>query len=180
MSRASETRGPFVGSMMRIAHQWVLEQVYIGVVAAGFEDLGRFHVRMFRYPTPDGLRPTALAEQLQITKQSVNDLLGHMEARGYLVRLPDPADGRARVIRLTTKGHHLEKTVYDAAGSAERAIAELLGPRRFAQLRHSLEEVVSRISEGDLSTGPSARAQRPGDTQTEPRGTSARRRYSNR
>lgn len=148
-----------MGSMMRIAHQWVLAHVYARVVAAGYEDLGRSHVGMFRYPTPDGLRPSELADQLQITKQSVNDLLGDMEARGYLVRVPDPTDGRARVIRLTAKGHHLEEIVYDGAQSAELAIAELLGPRRFAQLRHSLEKVVSHISESDL---PPRREASPG------------------
>jgi DNA-binding MarR family transcriptional regulator len=150
MSSASEGRGPYVGSMMRTVVQWVREQVYAGVVAAGFDDLGRSHVAVFRYPTPDGLRPSDLADQLQITKQSVNDLLGDMEERGYLVRVAHPTDGRARVVRLTAKGHHLEEAVYDAAQSAELAIAELLGPRRFAQLRHSLEEVASRIARGDL------------------------------
>jgi DNA-binding MarR family transcriptional regulator len=134
--------------MMRVAHQRILEQVYAGVVVAGFEDIGRAHVAMFRYPTPEGRRPSEIADKLQITKQSVNDLLGDMEARGYLVRVPDPTDGRARVIRLTAKGRQLEKTVYHGAQAAELAIAELLGHRRFAQLRHSLEEVVSHISEG--------------------------------
>jgi DNA-binding MarR family transcriptional regulator len=137
---------------MRLAHQWILEQVYDGVVAAGFEDLGRAHVRMFRYPTPDGLRPSELADKLQITKQSVNDLLADMEARGYLVRVPDPSDGRARVIRLTAKGRQLERVVYDGARSAELAIAELLGPRRLAQLRRALDEVVSHISKGEVAT----------------------------
>lgn len=140
--------------MMRVAHQWVLNYVYASVVAAGFEDLGRFHVGMFRYPTPDGLRPTELADQLGITKQSVNNLLGDMEARGYLVRVPDPTDGRARVIRLTAMGRHLEDIVYEAARSAEETIAAQLGPRRFAQLRTALELVTRHIAEGD---GPAQR-----------------------
>ena len=80
-----------------------------------------------------------LAEQVGITKQSVNDLLGHLEGRGYLVRMPDPTDGRARVIRLTAKGRRLGETINAEAQAAERRIAEILGPRRFAQLRSSLE-----------------------------------------
>jgi DNA-binding MarR family transcriptional regulator len=56
----------------------------------------------------DGLRPIELAERLRITKQSVNDLLGHLEQHGYLIREPDPADRRARVLRLTAKGQHFE------------------------------------------------------------------------
>ena len=133
--------------MMRGAHQWVMTHVYAHVVAAGYDDLSRSQIAIFRYPTPDGLRPSQLADQLQITKQSVNDLLGEMEQRGYLVRAPDPSDGRARVIRLTAKGRQLEAIVYDGAQSAEAAIAELLRARQFAQLRHALETLVSHISE---------------------------------
>ena len=142
--------------MMRVAHQWVLAQIYARARAAGFEDLGRLHVGMFRYPTPDGLRPTELAEQLQITKQLMNHLLGDMEQRGYLVRVPDPTDRRARVIRLTAKGDSLQKTASNAAQSAELAIAELLGPHRFAQFRDSLQKIASHIAKGDLPIGPSA------------------------
>ena len=138
--------------MMRTIHRWILEQVYAGVVAAGYEDLGRAHVGMFRYPTPDGLRPSEVADQLQITKQSVNDLLHDMEAGGYLVRAPHPTDGRARVIRLTAKGRRLEQTVYDAAGSCQEAIAELLGPRRFGELRAALEDVVAHIARDEFAT----------------------------
>jgi DNA-binding MarR family transcriptional regulator len=73
-----------------------------------------------------------------ITKQSVNDLLGHLEATGYLERVPDPADGRARVIRLTSKGRRLEQTIYTEARNAQARIAEILGPRRFDELHSSL------------------------------------------
>ncbi len=132
--------------MLRVTHHWVLEQVYTRVVDAGFEDLGRFHVGMFRYPTADGLRPTELAERMQITKQSVNTLIGDMEARGYLTRVPDPADGRGRIIRLTPKGHQLEKVIYDAATSAESAIAELVGAKRFEQLRQTLQDIIDNIT----------------------------------
>jgi DNA-binding MarR family transcriptional regulator len=151
MSSAVEGRAPGLGSLTRVLHQWVLAQVYAHVVSSGYEDLGRSQVGIFRYPTPDGLRPSELAERLQITKQSVNDLVGEMEERGYLVRVPDPSDGRARIIRLTAKGRRLEKTAYEGARAAELAIAELLGPRRFAQLRGSLEEFVSHIAPDHLS-----------------------------
>ena len=67
--------------MMRTVHRWILEQVYAEVIAAGYEDLGRFHVGMFRWPTVNGVRPSELADRLQITKQSVNTLLGDMEER---------------------------------------------------------------------------------------------------
>lgn len=137
--------GPYMGAMLRVAWQWVREQIFSGVVAAGYDDLNPAHVGLFRYPTLDGQRPTELADQLQITKQSVNDLLGHLEQRGYLGRELDPADGRARVVRLTTKGRRLEKLINGQAKAAEQQIAEILGSRRYAQLRDGLEELAIQV-----------------------------------
>ena len=73
---------------------------------------------VWRYPGLDGLRPSQLADQRGITKHSVNDLLGHLERHGYLVRETGSADGRARVIRLTSKGRGLQQTIYSEAGAA--------------------------------------------------------------
>ena len=85
-------------------------------------------------------------EVVVLTKQSVNDLLGHLEHHGYLSRVPDPFDGRARVIRLTSKGRRLQQTIYDQAGAAEHRIAEILGPRRFAQLHSCVELLKEQLA----------------------------------
>ena len=137
---------PYVGALMRVVWQWVREQMYAGVVAAGYDDLNDAHVGLWRYPGLDGLRPSQLADHVGITKQSVNDLLAHLEAQGYLRRIPDPADGRARVIRLTPKGRRLEETIYAEARAAQQRIAEILGPRRFAHLHSSLELLTQSLS----------------------------------
>jgi DNA-binding MarR family transcriptional regulator len=143
---------PYVGALLRVVWQWVRDQIYAGVVDAGYDDLNPAHVSLFRHPGLDGMRPTALAAQLLITKQSVNDLLGHLEDRGYIVRKPDPADGRARVVRLTAKGRRLEQTIYAQAHVAEVRIAEMLGPRPFAELRRALEEVAGRVRQPASAT----------------------------
>jgi DNA-binding MarR family transcriptional regulator len=139
LERPNDERGPYIGAMLRVVWQWVRDRLYEGVVAAGFDDLTAAHVGLWRYPGLEGLRPSQLADRVGITKQSVNDLLGHLEQHGYLLRGPDSADGRARVIRLTTKGRRLEQTIYAEAGAAQLRIAEILGPQRFAQLHSSLE-----------------------------------------
>ncbi|MGH9298375.1 MAG: MarR family winged helix-turn-helix transcriptional regulator [Acidimicrobiales bacterium] len=136
----------YVGAMLRVVWQWVRNEIYAGVVAAGYDDLNAAHVALWRYPGLDGLRPSQLADHVGITKQSVNDLLGHMERQGYLRRVPDPADGRARVIRLTSKGWRLAETIYGGARAAQLRIAEILGPRRYAQLHSSLELLTEILS----------------------------------
>ena len=146
----ADGRGPYVGSMMRTTVNWIMDCIYEHVVAAGFDDLGRAHVRLFRFPTAEGLRPSELADRLQVSKQSVNDLLHDLEARGYLVREPDPRDRRARVVRLTDRGRALEDAAYEGAASAQRLIAEQLGARRFAQMRDALQDVSARIVAGEI------------------------------
>jgi DNA-binding MarR family transcriptional regulator len=136
---------PYVGAMLRLVWQWVRDQLYAGVVAAGYDDLNAAHVGLWRYPGLDGLRPSQLADRAGITKQSVNDLLGHLERHGYLLRLPDSADGRARVIRLTSRGRQLEATIYKAAGASQLRIADILGPQRFAHLYSSLELLTEQL-----------------------------------
>jgi DNA-binding MarR family transcriptional regulator len=137
---------PYVGAMLGTVWQWVRDQLYAGVVAAGYDDLNAAHVGLWRYPGLEGLRPSHLADRRGITKQSVNELLGHLEQHGYLLRVPDSADGRARVIRLTSKGWRLQKTIYAEAGAAQLRIAEILGPRRFAQLHSSLELLTEQLA----------------------------------
>jgi DNA-binding MarR family transcriptional regulator len=139
-------RSPFVGAMLRLVWEWVRDQLYAGVVGAGFDDLNAAHVGLWRYPGLDGLRPSQLADRVGITKQSVNELLAHLEQHGYLSRVPDSTDGRARVIRLTSKGRRLEQTIYAAAGAAQLRIEETLGSRRFAQFHSSLELLTEQLA----------------------------------
>jgi len=132
---------------MRVIWQWVWDRNYAGVAAAGFDDITPAHIAMFRYPTLDWRRPKEIADQLQISKQSVHELLTHLERQGYLTREHDPTDGRARIVRLTDRGRELETTINGLAQGSEIHIAQLLGERRFAQLRLTLEELESKLTD---------------------------------
>jgi DNA-binding MarR family transcriptional regulator len=54
----------------------------------------------------------------------VSRQIGELEARGLVVRRPDPADGRAGLVRLTPAGHAL---LDDVAASRRRWLDEALG-----------------------------------------------------
>jgi DNA-binding MarR family transcriptional regulator len=136
---------------MRVSWQWVRDQIFSGVIAEGYDDVTPAHVGLFRYPGLNGQRPTELADQMGITKQSVNDLLAHLEQHGYLIREPDLVDRRARVVHLSPKGRRLEKTVTRESRAAELRIVEILGPRRFAHLREALEDLADAFSESEVA-----------------------------
>jgi len=82
---------------------------------------------------------------MQITRQSVHELLGHLESAGYLTRQIDPDDKRGCVVRLTAKGRRLEHEINTQAGNAEADIRALLGPQRFNHLRAALELLDTQI-----------------------------------
>lgn len=144
--------GPFIGSLCRRTWQWVREQIHEAVVAAGYDDLNPAHVAVFRNPSVEGMRLRDLADEMQITKQSVNELVGHLERRGYLVRERDPADSRNRRIRLTARGRELEAVVIRAAEQAERDATDLIGTEQMDDLRRLLSELVSRLGQPRAGT----------------------------
>ena len=73
-------------------------------------------------------------------------MLGHLEEHGYLERVPDAADGRVRVIRLTPKGRRLQQRIHAEAREAQLRIEEILGARRFAQLQNALELLTAELA----------------------------------
>jgi DNA-binding MarR family transcriptional regulator len=131
---------------MRVVWLWVWELNVEAAVAAGYDDVTPAHISLFRYPGLDGHRLTDIARRMQITKQSVHELIGHLERLGYLVREPDPTNRRARLVHLTAKGHGLQEVIRRQAQASERQIADILGDVRFAHLNQALEVLVDTIT----------------------------------
>lgn len=135
----------FIGSLCRLTWRWVRQEIQREVTAAGYDDLSPAHVALFRSPGMEGRRPGELAEEMHITKQSVNELLGHLERRGYLVRDRDPDDNRSRRIHLTERGRELMVVVVAAAEGAERTAAGLVGEPRMAEAVATLTDLVDGL-----------------------------------
>jgi DNA-binding MarR family transcriptional regulator len=138
---------PYIGGLTRKVWQWVRREIHDRAIAAGYDDLSPAQANVFRNPSIDGMRPRDLADGMEITKQSVNELLGHLERLGYLTREPDPDDSRSRRIRLTARGQALEDVVRDAAADAERAAASLIGADRMRELRQTLVDLVDLLDQ---------------------------------
>lgn len=151
MSRSRNPRdarpevGPHIGALLRMAWQRVRARIYSGVQHDGYRDLNPAHVALFRFETIDGRRPTQVAESMQITKQSVNDLIRDLQRHGYAQYRPDPSDHRARLIHLTTRGRRLEQATRKYAVAAEKELEQELGRERFRELRSILLKI-SKLS----------------------------------
>jgi DNA-binding MarR family transcriptional regulator len=127
-----------VGALLRLAWLAFREQMYSKVAEAGYTDLQRAHVALFRYPTIADLRPSQLAEQAGLSKQSMNDLLRQLEAKGYIKLRPDRADRRAKRIALTDRGSELMELVRSAARQVSEEWAAVVGQDRIGDVRATL------------------------------------------
>lgn len=90
--------------LMFIAHRYAEQRIFEAMRAAGFEDVTLAQARVAARIGEDGTRLTELAEQAQITKQSAGFLVDQLEKAGYVERVPDPRDARARLVRLAEHG----------------------------------------------------------------------------
>jgi DNA-binding MarR family transcriptional regulator len=120
------------------------EELHRRIAAAGFGDIRPGHGCVFGGIDPDnGSRLTELAERACMTKQSVGEVTSDLEERGYLERVADPSDGRAKIIRLTETGRAAYAIGRRLIDELEREWAERYGEERIAALRDALEAVTA-------------------------------------
>src|SRR5262245_21086928 len=132
---------PLIGALLRVPWEAVQRHMLGRLHERGFADLDAAHLIVFRYPGPQGARPSELAARLGVSKQALNYLLGELERLGYLERRPDPDDMRSKRVVLTRRGTTAVGVIREAVADREDAWARQLGPERFAQLRALLLEL---------------------------------------
>jgi DNA-binding MarR family transcriptional regulator len=128
-------------TLIRRLHLAIRAEVTEELRARGYDDITPAHIYVFQTPGPDGLRPTELARRALTTKQAMNHLLGGLEERGYLERLPAPSDGRGRVLCLTARGRKLTKVIQKISADIERRWEAELGLTKTAEIRAGLERL---------------------------------------
>jgi DNA-binding MarR family transcriptional regulator len=113
-------------------------RAYDALVAAGAVDVTPTQARLMAQIDPDGTRVVTLAARARIAKQSAAFLVDQLERAGYVVRVADPRDGRAKLVRLTPHA----RAIGDAADAeVARAIEEWeqhVGPTRMRQLEETM------------------------------------------
>jgi DNA-binding MarR family transcriptional regulator len=115
------------------------------VAEAGYADIRPGHGCVFGGIDPEnGSRLTDLADRAMMTKQTVGDVVSDLEQRGYVERVPDPDDGRAKIIRLTAKGREVYFTGWRLNDDLEKVWAARFGEDQVAALRDVLELVHAR------------------------------------
>lgn len=106
----------------------------------GYPDLRPGHAALFlSVDRRSGSRLTDLAEQTRLTKQAMMSMVDDLESRGYVRRVPDPSDSRAKLVRLTAHGRRAAAECRRAIQSLEQRTRRSLGDRAYEGLREALE-----------------------------------------
>jgi DNA-binding MarR family transcriptional regulator len=125
-------REPFrIGS--EVLHQRLAER--------GHPEVRPPHGNVFQFLDAEGTRVAVLAQRAQITKQSMAELVAHLERHGYVERLPDPHDRRAKLVRATPRGDEVYAIARQVVAEIEQQWTERLGAAKMRQLRELLQEL---------------------------------------
>ena len=86
----------------------------------------------------DGLGMSALASRIGMSLQRTGQLVQQLEDDGYIERVPDPSDGRAKRVVYTRRGKKLLRDIELLTQEVTERFVEVLGATRFEKLRAEL------------------------------------------
>jgi DNA-binding MarR family transcriptional regulator len=127
--------------LLREPFRRLSEQVVARLAERGHPQVRYAHGNVFQYLDDAGTRVSVLAERAGMTKQSMAQLVEHLEKHGYVERVADPADGRARLVRTTQRGQEVFAVVREFTAEMEARIEAKLGTAKFRRLRALLAEL---------------------------------------
>jgi len=85
-----------------------------------------------------GRHASDLAAQLRVSRQAVAQVVAKLEQGGYVERVADPGDARAKLICLTARGRTAQRVMRATAQAVERDWEARLGEQRLAEFRDTL------------------------------------------
>ncbi len=130
------------------------EHVLLHLKAEGFAGLRISHGFVVQHLLREPQRIGQLAEALEISQQAVSKTIAELRGLGYVEDAPS-ADGRARVVRLSKRGHALVGATRAYRKRFDKELRALAGPRVLAHARRAL-----MLALGALGAEPAIRGRR--------------------
>ena len=145
MERGQKKEQLNFAQLLRMPFQALVSELHTQLAANGYPDIPAAYTIVFALVDAQGIRLSELAKRAQLTKQLVNYLVTAVEERGYVERVPDPSDGRAKIVRLTKRGQEAAQVGSDIIEGIEREWAASLGAEDMDELRSLLDRLVGII-----------------------------------
>lgn len=151
-----------IGALVGAIYEALTEKVTARIAAESGDELRRGQTEVFRHLPPAGARVTELAAAIGASKQAMGYIVDGLIARGYLVREPDPLDGRAQIVRRTERGWDVNRAAQRAVQEVQAEWGEVLGVERMELLLDLLRELVRHLGVEYPGSIPEVSARRQG------------------
>ncbi len=127
--------------LLREPFRVLSEQLIDRLAAHGHHEVRYAHGNVFQFLDDAGTRVSVLAERAQVSKQAMAQLVTHLEDHGYVERVADPSDRRARLVRATPRGRAVYALARDFVAEVDARLSERLGDAKVRRLRALLQEL---------------------------------------
>ena len=134
--------GPLnIGLLCFIVQRAMEDRVLADLAAAGFDDVTVAQGRVMARVSAKGTRLTDLAEQARVTKQTATFMVDQLERAGYVRRVPDPTDARARLVVFAERGLAALAVARRTEAAVQEEWTRHLGRRTTARLHQILTQL---------------------------------------
>ena len=111
MPKGGRYQDALLTSLTRIIGQWTAPDFLTGVVAREGVELDSGAITTITLLSADGpQRPSLLAHHMVTGASNISKIVARLSAAGLAERIPDPADARAQLIKLTPAGQRVANT----------------------------------------------------------------------
>lgn len=124
--------------LWRLARQWKAE-FDAEMIRRGYPWITEARGAVIGHLRPCGLAQSALSEAMGISKQAVQQQIDELVAEGVVERVPDPRDGRGRIVKLTQRGIASIVEGNAVKRDIERRYIAEIGAEKFAALNAALD-----------------------------------------
>jgi DNA-binding MarR family transcriptional regulator len=132
---------PDLPHLLLAAYRSLGDEIEAALLDRGVSDLRPSQAAALLLVDRTGTRLTELATRAGITKQAMMQLVDELQLLGCVRRVPDPADSRAKVVRLTARGLRHRAAARKSIQAVEGRVKRWLGDRRYEALRIILAEL---------------------------------------
>ncbi len=117
------------------------EELVARLAERGHPNVRFAHGSVFQFLDDEGTRVGVLAERAHVSKQAMAQLVAHLEVHGYVERVPDPRDRRAKLVRATDRGREVFAVARSFMADVDARLRDRLGDEKLKQLRALLQEL---------------------------------------
>lgn len=143
MSKQAD-RPPLIAIVER-AERALVADLVSAAAERGFPEVRVSHNAVFATLQAEGSRVSDMAARAGITKQSLAAIVKDLERAGLVTVAPDPADGRAKLVKYTDRGWQCARAGAAYLREVEDALADVVGSVRLDELRVLLDQTATHL-----------------------------------